>query len=69
MSEFNAGQPSTRRIQKIIHEKGSVQIKVISGETLQGRVIWQDGECICLKDESDQDTMIWRTAILYLKPQ
>lgn len=68
MSEFNTGQPSTRRIQKIIQEKGSVQIKLISGDSLQGKVIWQDSDCVCIKDESDQDVMIWKTSILYLKP-
>lgn len=68
MSEFNTGQPSTRRLQKSIQEKNSIEIKLISGETLQGQVIWQDGECICLRDESGQDTLVWRTAILYIKP-
>ena len=68
MSEFNTGQPSTRRIQKVIQEKGAVQVKLISGEILQGKVLWQDGDCLCLQAEGDQDVMIWKTAILYLKP-
>lgn len=68
MTEFNTGQPSIRRIQKIIQEKGAIQIKLISGDTFQGRVIWQDSDCICLRDESDQDVMIWKTSIVYLKP-
>ncbi len=68
MREFNTGQPSTRRIQKVIQEKGAVQVKLISGETFQGKVIWQDSDCLCLRAEDDQDVMIWKTAILYLKP-
>lgn len=67
MSEFHTGQPSTRRLQKSIQEKSAIQITLVSGETLQGQVIWQDGDCICLRDESRQDVMVWRTAVLYIK--
>jgi host factor-I protein len=41
----------------------------MTGDVLMGRLGWQDFNCICLIDESDRSTTIWRQAIAYLRPR
>ncbi len=66
--ELNTGLPGFRRIQKMIQNKSAVEIKLISADVVSGQVRWQDPECICLVDGSGNETLVWRQAILYLKP-
>ncbi len=68
-AELETGLPSIRRIQNFIRETQEVEIKLLTGDLLSGKVFWQDSYCISLKDQYDQETMIWRQAIAYLKPR
>ncbi len=68
MSEFETGLPSIRLIQSYIKDKEQVEIKLMTGDLLVGRIFWQDNGCICLLDASEKQILIWRSAIAYIKP-
>lgn len=69
VSELNTGLPGIRRIQRSIQNQQKVEIKLSTGDVLKGKVRWQDPECLCLLDEADHETLIWRQSIAYLKPE
>ncbi len=69
MSEFDTGLPSVRQIQNFIKEKQEVELKLLSNDLLMGKILWQDQSCICLVDQYDQPTLVWRQALVYLKPK
>jgi host factor-I protein len=41
----------------------------VTGDLLAGKVRWQDNDCIALVDQYDQVTIVWRQAVVYLKPR
>lgn len=63
------GLPNFRQIQTLIKEQGEVEIKVTTNDLLVGKIRWQDEECLCLLDHYDQPTIIWKQAIVFLKPK
>ncbi len=67
--ELETGLPSIRQIQTIIREEKEVELKVSTGDVLVGKIRWQDQYCICLLDQYDQPTIVWRQAIVYVKPK
>jgi host factor-I protein len=69
MAEFETGLPSVRQVQTLIVEKKEVEVKLLTNDLLVGRIRWQDVECVCLVDQSEQPVIIWRQAIVYLKPK
>ncbi|OKH23008.1 RNA-binding protein hfq [Hydrococcus rivularis NIES-593] len=69
MSDFNTGLPSIRQIQSSIKDKREVELKLVTNDLLMGKILWQDSNCICLVDENEQQILIWRRAIAYLKPK
>lgn len=68
-TELETGLPSVRQIQALTREATEVEIKMITGEVLAGRIRWQDPYCLCLLDTFEQPTIIWRQAIAYLRPK
>ncbi len=68
MSEFETGLPSVRLIQSYIKDKEQVEIKLVTGDLLAGRIFWLDHSCICLVDPSDKQILVSRPAIAYVKP-
>lgn len=68
-AELETGLPSIRQIQNMIRETREVELKLITGDLLAGKIRWQDSHCISLTDQYDQDTIVWRQAIVYLKPR
>lgn len=68
-TELETGLPSTRQIQAIIRDNKEVELKLITGDLLAGKIRWQDPHCISLTDQYDQDTLVWRQGIVYLKPR
>jgi host factor-I protein len=68
-TELETGLPSVRQIQSLIREGKEVEMKLVTGDLLAGKVRWQDQECVCLLDQYDQPTIVWRQAIVYLKPK
>lgn len=67
--ELDTGLPSIRQIQTIIREATEVEMKLVTGDLLTGKVHWQDPHCICLLDQYDQSMIIWRQAVVYVKPK
>lgn len=67
MSELNTGLPSVRQIQGFVKDKQEVEVKLVTDDLLIGRIMWQDDDCLCLVDQYDQKTLVWRQALVYLK--
>jgi len=68
-SEFDTALPSIRQVQMLIKEAIAVELKLVTGDLLTGKLGWQDQNCICLLDENNQPITVWRHAIAYLKPK
>jgi host factor-I protein len=68
-NELDTGLPSTRQIQTIIREEKEIEMKLSTGDLLTGKVRWQDPHCICIMDHYDQPTIVWRQAIVFVKPK
>ncbi|NJM97831.1 MAG: RNA-binding protein hfq [Phormidesmis sp. RL_2_1] len=66
-NSFDLELPSIRQVQSIIRDQKTVEIKVTTGETLVGAVIWQDANAICVKGDDGQSTILMRGAIAYVK--
>jgi host factor-I protein len=69
MSEFDPGLPGVRQVQNYIKDKQEVELKLITDDLIVGKIIWQDPDCLCLLDHYEQPTLIWRQALVYLKPK
>jgi host factor-I protein len=68
-TELETSLPSVRQVQNLIKEGNEVELKLITGDLLTGKVRWQDPQCICLLDHYDQPTVVWRSAIVFMKPK
>ncbi|MBF2026532.1 MAG: RNA chaperone Hfq [Oscillatoriales cyanobacterium C42_A2020_001] len=68
-AELETGLPSVRQVQNLIRDAKEVELKLVTGDLLAGKIRWQDSHCISLTDQYDQDTIVWRQAIVYLKPR
>ncbi|NEO26962.1 MAG: RNA-binding protein hfq [Kamptonema sp. SIO4C4] len=67
MTEFETGYPSVRQIQTFIRDQLEIEVKLLTGDTVTGKPVWQDTHCLCLQDTSDQMVTVWRQAIAYHK--
>ncbi|MGI0495416.1 MAG: RNA-binding protein hfq [Alkalinema sp. CACIAM 70d] len=67
--ELETGLPSIRQVQNLIKDGNDVEFKLVTGDLLSGKIRWQDPHCICLVDQYDQPTIVWRQAIAYMKPR
>ena len=68
-TELETSLPSVRQVQTLIKDGNEVELKLITGDLLTGKVRWQDPYCVCLLDHYDQPTVIWRSALVYMKPK
>lgn len=68
-TDLDTGLPSTRQIQTIIREETEIEMKLVTGDLLSGKVRWQDPHCICILDHYDQPTIVWRQSIVFVKPK
>ncbi|MFN9866964.1 MAG: Hfq-related RNA-binding protein [Pseudanabaena sp.] len=50
----------------MIRDKNEVEIKLLTGDQLHGKISWIDDQCICL-DTSGHKVVIWQHAIVYIK--
>ncbi|MGB3300697.1 MAG: RNA-binding protein hfq [Phormidesmis sp.] len=64
---FDTGLPSIRQLQTLIRDQQAVEVKVTTGDTLAGALIWQDANAICVKGADGQNTILMRGAIAYVK--
>ncbi|PMB04001.1 RNA-binding protein hfq [Fischerella thermalis CCMEE 5198] len=67
ITEFDTSLPSTRQLQNLIKQAAATEIKLLTGDILTGRVMWQDQYSVCVDDNSQQ-IIIWKQAIAYFKP-
>ena len=68
-SEFDTGLPSTRLIQSLIKDGREIEIKLVTDDLLVGKVQWQDSNYLCLIDHYNQQTLVFRPAIAFIKPK
>lgn len=64
--ELETGLPSTRLLQTYLRDKRPVELKLITGDTITGKIVWQDSVCICVS-ENDEQVLVWRSAVAYIK--
>jgi host factor-I protein len=69
MTELDVNLPSIRQIQGLIKDKIGVEIKLSTNDVFNGRIIWQDTECLFIIDANEQKVLIYRHAIVFIKPQ
>ncbi|MDZ8257010.1 Hfq-related RNA-binding protein [Nostoc sp. ChiQUE01b] len=69
LTEFDTTLPSIRQVQNLIKQTTPVELKLLTGDVLTGKVLWQDPQCICIADESTQQITVWKQAIAYIKPK
>ncbi|HIK44294.1 MAG TPA: RNA-binding protein hfq [Leptolyngbyaceae cyanobacterium M65_K2018_010] len=65
--EFTTGLPSARQVQNLIRDKKTVEVKLLTGDLITGRVIWQDPHCICVEAGEQEIHQIWKQGIGFLK--
>ncbi|HEY9295360.1 MAG TPA: RNA-binding protein hfq [Phormidium sp.] len=66
-SAFDTNLPSVRQVQSIIKAQKRVELKLLTGEVIGGTLRWQDQNCIAIIDENNQQSLVWRQSIAYLK--
>lgn len=69
ITDFDTALPSIKQVQKLIKQTTSVEFKLLTGDVLIGKILWQDGYCVCIASEDSQQTTIWKQAIAYIKPK
>ncbi|MEL6438811.1 MAG: RNA-binding protein hfq [Cyanobacteria bacterium J06621_8] len=69
MAEFNTALPGVIMIQKYIKEEQEVELKLITDDLIVGKILWQDADSLCVMDHYNHQTLIWRQALVYLKPK
>ena len=69
MTEFDTALPGVKQVQTYIKDKQEVELKLITDDLMVGKIIWQDADSLCLKDHYNQETLIWRQALVYVKPK
>ncbi|PPS45167.1 RNA-binding protein hfq [Chroococcidiopsis sp. TS-821] len=67
-NEFDPALPSTRQVQTLIKQANRVELKLVTGDLVIGKISWQDQNCLCIIDANNQTIIVWRSAIAYLKP-
>lgn len=68
-SELEIGLPSVRQLQTFIKDSKEVEIKLLTQEVVIGKIRWLDQYCICVVDQNEQQILVWRHAIAYVKSQ
>ncbi|HEY9661998.1 MAG TPA: RNA-binding protein hfq [Allocoleopsis sp.] len=68
-TELETNLPSVRQIQALIRDNKEVELKLMTNDLLTGKIRWQDPDCLCLVDHYDQQTVVWRRAIVFMKPK
>lgn len=67
MTEFDTALPGIVQVQNYIKDKQEVEIKLITDDLMVGKIIWQDPNTLCIMDHYNQQTLVWRQALVYLK--
>jgi host factor-I protein len=68
-TEFDTSLPSIRQMQNLVKQAAIVEFKLLTGDLLTGKIVWQDPNCVCIVDVNNQQTTIWKQAIAYFQPK
>lgn len=68
LTEFDTSLPSVRQVQNLIKETSQVEVKLLTGDVISGKILWQDLQCMLVQDISGQKITIWKQALAYMKP-
>nr|QFZ92545.1 hypothetical protein EKO22_09495 [Synechococcus elongatus PCC 11802] len=60
--------PNVRLLQQYIREQVLLEVKLSSGDVWQARLAWQDPDCLCLKTQQGETIILWRSALVFLRP-
>jgi host factor-I protein len=63
------GLPSGRSISKWIKDAQEVEVRLTNSDSLTGKLRWQDQDCLGMLGTGDQEILIWKHAIAYIRPQ
>ncbi|MEI6428175.1 MAG: hypothetical protein WCO45_07260 [Pseudanabaena sp. ELA607] len=63
---LNISLPSIRRIHSLIKDKSAVQVKLTTGDVLQGRILWVDDMCLGL-ESAEGKMVLWQHAIAFIR--
>ncbi len=66
---MDTGLPSIRIVQTLIKEGSEVELKVATDDLIVGKILWQDPQYLCVVDHYNQQTIITRQAIVFMKPK
>ncbi|MEA5572819.1 Hfq-related RNA-binding protein [Calothrix sp. UHCC 0171] len=69
LTDFDTSLPSIRQVQNLIKDTATVELKLLTGDILTGKILWQDPQCVAIADQNGQKTTVWKQAIAYIKPQ
>ena len=69
MTEFDTDLPGVKQIQTYIKDRQEVELKLSTDDLIVGKIVWQDNDCLCLMDHYNQQTIIWRQALVYVRPK
>ncbi len=68
-TQLETNLPSIRLFQTLIRDKQEVELKLVTDDLLVGKILWQDVYYFCLVDQYDQQTIILRESVVYIKPK
>ena len=68
LTEFDTSLPSTKQFQTFIKQTQQLEVKLVTGDIISGRIVWQDHHCMLFIDSKDQKTTVWKQAIAYIRP-
>jgi host factor-I protein len=64
--ELETGLPSIRLLQNYLRDKRTVEVQLVTGDTVRGILSWQDPNCLCITVEGEP-MLVWRSALVSLK--
>jgi host factor-I protein len=67
ITEFDTSLPSIRQVQNLIKQAATVEFKLLTGDVITGRILWQDPNSVCVADENSRQITISKPAIAYFQ--
>jgi host factor-I protein len=69
MSQFDTNLPSIRLIQRYIKDKQDLEVKIETGDVLNGKILWQDPAFMCIGESMDaKPHLVAVESVVYVKP-
>lgn len=67
LTQFDTTLPSIKQVQTLIKQKTPVEFKLMTGDILKGKILWQDQSCLLLMGEDNQQNTVWKQAIAFMR--